>query len=34
MRKMQTQGFLYEDVEHRLIVATTAKEAVVLLKSF
>jgi uncharacterized protein (TIGR00730 family) len=34
MRKMQSQGFLYEDVEHRLIVATTAKEAVVLLESF
>jgi hypothetical protein len=34
MQMMQAQGFLYESVEHRLIVATSAKEAVALLQSF
>ena len=34
MRMMQAQGFLYENFEHRLMVATTAKEAVALLQSF
>ena len=34
MRVMQAQGFLYENFEHRLMVATTAKEAVALLQSF
>jgi len=31
---MQAQGFLYENFEHRLLVASTAKEAMMLLKSF
>jgi predicted Rossmann-fold nucleotide-binding protein len=34
MQMMQEQGFLYESVEYRLIVATSAKEAVALLQSF
>ena len=34
MRTMQAQGFLYENVEHRLMVASTAKEAMTLLQSF
>jgi len=34
MRVMQAQGFLYENFEHRLLVASTAKEAMMLLKSF
>jgi hypothetical protein len=34
MQMMQAQGFLYENFEHRLIVATSAKEAVALLQSF
>jgi hypothetical protein len=34
MRMMQAQGFLYENFEHRLMVATTAKEAAALLQSF
>lgn len=34
MRKMQAQGFLYENIEHRLMVASTAKEAMQLLQSF
>jgi len=34
MRTMQAQGFLYENFEHRLMVATTAKEAAALLQSF
>jgi uncharacterized protein (TIGR00730 family) len=31
---MQTQGFLYENFEHRLMVAATAKETAALLQSF
>jgi uncharacterized protein (TIGR00730 family) len=34
MRTMQTQGFLYENIEHRLMVAGTAEEAMLLLQSF
>ncbi len=34
MRTMQAQGFLYENVEHRLMVAGTAEEAMQLLQSF
>ncbi len=34
MRTMQAQGFLYENVEHRLMVASTAEEAMQLLQSF
>jgi len=34
MQMMQAQGFLYENFEHRLIVATSAKEAVALLQSY
>ncbi len=34
MRTMQTQGFLYENIEHRLMVAGTAEEAMQLLQSF
>ena len=34
MRMMQAQGFLYENIEHRLMVASTAEEAVQLLQSF
>ena len=34
MRKMQAQGFLYENIEYRLMVASTAKEAMQLLQSF
>ena len=34
MRRMQAQGFLYENIEHRLMVASTAKEAMTLLQSF
>jgi uncharacterized protein (TIGR00730 family) len=34
MRVMQAQGFLYENIEHRLMVATTANEAVALLEYF
>jgi hypothetical protein len=31
---MQSQGFLYENFDHRLMVASTAEEAVQLLQSF
>jgi uncharacterized protein (TIGR00730 family) len=34
MHKMQAQGFLYENVEHRLLVVKTAEEAMKLLQSF
>ena len=34
MRMMQAQGFLYENIEHRLMVASTATEAMTLLQSF
>jgi len=34
MRTMQAQGFLYENIEHRLMVAGTAEEAMQLLQSF
>ena len=34
MRMMQAQGFLYENIEHRLMVASTAKESMTLLQSF
>lgn len=34
MRTMQAQGFLYENVEHRLMVADNAEEAMQLLQSF
>lgn len=34
MRRMQVQGFLYENIEHRLMVACTAEEAMMLLQSF
>ncbi len=34
MRMMQAQGFLYENIEHRLMVAGTAEEAMLLLQSF
>ncbi len=34
MRTMQAQGFLYENVEHRLMVASTVEEAMQLLQSF
>ena len=34
MRMMQAQGFLYENIEHRLMVASTAAEALQLLQSF
>jgi uncharacterized protein (TIGR00730 family) len=34
MRMMQVQGFLYENFEHRLMVASTAAEALQLLQSF
>jgi hypothetical protein len=34
MHVMQVQGFLYENFEDRLMVATTAKEAMDLLESF
>jgi len=34
MRMMQAQGFLYENIEHRLMVASTATEAMNLLQSF
>jgi hypothetical protein len=34
MHVMQVQGFLYENFEDRLMVATTAKEAMGLLESF
>ncbi len=34
MRMMQAQGFLYENIEHRLMVAGTAEEAMQLLQSF
>lgn len=34
MRMMQAQGFLYENIEHRLMVASTAEEAVQLLQGF
>jgi uncharacterized protein (TIGR00730 family) len=33
MRMMQAQGFLYENVEHRLMVAGNAEEAMQLLQS-
>ena len=33
MRTMQAQGFLYENVEHRLMVAGNAEEAMQLLQS-
>ena len=33
MRRMQAQGFLYENVEHRLMVASTATEAMTQLQS-
>ena len=34
MQMMQSQGFLYENFDHRLMVASTAEEAVHLLQSF
>lgn len=34
MRTMQAQGFLYENIEHRLMVAGTAEEAMQLIQSF
>jgi len=34
MRTMQAQGFLYENIEHRLMIASTATEAMTLLQSF
>jgi hypothetical protein len=34
MRMMQAKGFLYENFEHRLMVASTAAEALQLLQSF
>jgi uncharacterized protein (TIGR00730 family) len=34
MQMMQAQGFLYESVEHRLKVVSTAQEAMKLLQSF
>jgi uncharacterized protein (TIGR00730 family) len=34
MHKMQAQGFLYENVDHRLLVVKTAEEAMKLLQSF
>lgn len=34
MRTMQAQGFLYENVEHRLMVADNAEEAMQLLQRF
>lgn len=34
MRTMQAQGFLYENMEHRLMVAGTAEEAMQLIQSF
>jgi len=34
MRMMQAQGFLYENFEYRLMVASTAAEALQLLQSF
>lgn len=34
MRTMQAQGFLYENIEHRLMVAGTAEEAMLLLQRF
>jgi uncharacterized protein (TIGR00730 family) len=34
MLTMQAQGFLYENIEHRLMVAGTAEEAMLLLQSF
>jgi hypothetical protein len=34
MRVMQAQGFLYENIEHRLMVAIKANEAVGLLEYF
>jgi hypothetical protein len=34
MQMMQAQGFLYESVEHRLLVVSTAKEAMSLLQNF
>jgi len=34
MHKMQAQGFLYENVEHRLLVVKTAEEAMKMLQSF
>jgi uncharacterized protein (TIGR00730 family) len=34
MHKMQAEGFLYESVEHRLMVVSSAQEAMHLLQSF
>ncbi|MEY4053745.1 MAG: hypothetical protein RL034_663 [Bacteroidota bacterium] len=34
MQTMQAQGFLYEHLEHRLVVVTSAKEAMNLLQNF
>ena len=34
MRTMQAKGFLYENIEHRLMVVGTAEEAIQLLQSY
>lgn len=34
MHMMQAQGFLYENIEHRLMVASSANEAMMLLQRF